>query len=85
MCLRTGAQASITLYPPELHLWTTPVSSHPQVAAVVASGSNQEGAMSITVRTAGPGSTVLGSVAQPRDGAPDPHEVSWQLTITVIS
>jgi hypothetical protein len=85
VCLRIGAQVSITLYPPELHLWTTPVSSRPQVAAVVASGSNQEGAMAITVHTAAPGSTVLSSVAQPSDGAPDPHDVPWQLTVTVTA
>lgn len=85
VCLHLGAQLSITLYPPDLHLWSTPASSNPQVAKVVAAGVSQEGAMSLTVRAIKPGSAVLASIAQARDGAPDPHDVPWQLTITVIT
>jgi hypothetical protein len=39
--------------------------------------------MSVTVRAVKTGSAVLGSVAQASDGAPDPHDLPWQITITV--
>jgi hypothetical protein len=84
-CVHVGAEVVLRLFPPDLHLWTVPVSSSQTVAAVVTSGSNQEGVMVATIRTIQPGSAVITSTAKARDGAPDPRAVMWQLTITVIA
>jgi hypothetical protein len=85
VCVHVGAQIVVRLVPPELHLWTAPVSSSQSVAAVVTTGSNQEGVLVATIKTIQTGSALIISTAKARDGEPDPRPVSWQLTITVIA
>jgi len=84
VCVHAGAQIDARLVPPDLHLWTPPASSAQSVAAVVTSGSNQEGVLVATIKTIQPGSAVITSIAEARDGAPDPRPARWQLTVTVI-
>jgi hypothetical protein len=85
ICVHVGAQVAINLYPPQLHEWTTPSSSDPAVAAVATSGANQEGAMAATVNALHAGTAAVSTVAQAKDGAPDPQPVAWRLVITVIA
>jgi hypothetical protein len=85
VCVHVGAEIAVKLIPPDRHLWTPPASSAQTVAAVVRSGSNQEGVLVAAIKTIQPGLAVITSTAVARDGAPDPGPVMWQLTVTVIA
>jgi hypothetical protein len=83
MCVRVHAQIVIFLYPPDMHQWTPPASSNPQVIAVGPPGVSQEGVMAATLTASHAGTATVTASARPMDGAPDPAAVSWSLTFTV--
>jgi hypothetical protein len=84
-CVHVGAPLAIRLYPPDLHRWTAPSTSDSQTVAVEDFGDNLDGVMSANLSVVKTGSAILRCVAMAREGAPDPADTVWQVTVTVVA